>query len=419
MSKALPVEPVAASRRRSNPGSQTLGSVALPHGWQECRLGDLFENRKERGCQGLPTLSVTMNDGLVDRDEMDRKQESALSAEEHRLVKAGDIAYNTMRMWQGAFGLATVDGVVSPAYVVLKPTEKVRPEFAAYMLEAPRLKHRCWAYSYGLTEDRLRLYFDDFAKIPAWIPSLDEQGQVIETLRVWDHAIQVTAGLCATTEKQVSLERMHLVRRLTADKATRIASLDEIAKLISGGTPDTSREEHWVGSTPWITAKDMKGFRVDRSELSISEAAQGKLRTVPANTVLVLVRGMTLMRRIPVSLTSRESTFNQDVKVILPSPDVDFEFLAHVLLARQPQLLALVETAGHGTGRLDTSVLCDVEVPVPMLEVQQRVARSLSLLEAAAHAYARRLAQLKRERTALIRLLTQPRLSSSRPVEST
>ncbi|MEO8297351.1 MAG: restriction endonuclease subunit S [Burkholderiales bacterium] len=419
MSEALPVEPVAASRRGSGPGLPTRWGVELPDGWQECRLGDLFENRKERGSQGLPTLSVTMNNGLVDREEMDRKQESALSAEEHRLVKAGDIAYNTMRMWQGAFGLANVDGIVSPAYVVLKPRETVRPEFAAYMLEAPRLKHRCWAYSYGLTEDRLRLYFEDFAKIPAWIPSLEVQGQVIDALRVWDRAIHVTAGLCAITEKQVSLERMHLVRRLAADKATRIASLDEVAKLVSGGTPDTSCEEYWMGSTPWITAKDMKGFRVDRSELSISEAAQRRLRTVPANAVLVLVRGMTLMRRIPVSLTSRESTFNQDVKAVLPSPVVDSEFLAHVLLARQPELLASVETAGHGTGRLDTRVLCDVEVPVPAIEVQQRVARSLSLLEAAAHAYARRLAQLKHERTALIRLLTQPRWSGSRPVEST
>ncbi len=418
MSKALPIDPVADSRGSPYRILRPREGVAPPEGWQQCRLGDLFENRKERGCQGLPTLSVTMNDGLVDRDEMDRKQESALSAEQHRLVKAGDIAYNTMRMWQGAFGLANVDGIVSPAYVVLKPRGTVRPEFAAYLLEAPRLKHLCWAFSYGLTEDRLRLYFDDFAKIPAWIPSLDVQGRVVETLRVWDRAIQVTASLFATAEKQVSLERMHLVRRLAADKAIRIASLDEVAKLVSGGTPDTSREEHWMGSTPWITAKDMKGFRVDRSELSISEAAQRRLRTVPANSVLVLVRGMTLMRRIPVSLTSRESTFNQDVKAILPSPGVDSEFLAHVLLARQPQLLASVETAGHGTGRLDTRVLCDVEVPVPVLEVQKRVARSLSLLETAADAYARRLAQLKRERTALIRLLTQPRWESSRPVES-
>lgn len=391
----------------------------LADGWQECRLGDLFENRKERGRQGLPVLSVTMNDGLVDRDEMDRKQESTLSAEEHRLVVAGDIAYNTMRMWQGAFGLATVDGVVSPAYVVLKPTGIVLSEFAAYLLEAPRLKHRCWAFSYGLTEDRLRLYFDDFAKIPAWIPSLDVQSRVVETLRVWDRAIQVTANLVAMTENQASLERLHLVRRIAADKATRIASLDEVAKLVSGGTPDTSREEYWVGSTPWITAKDLKGFRVDRSELAISEAAQRKLRTVPANTVVVLVRGMTLMRRIPVSLTSRESTFNQDVKAILPSPGLDPEYLAHVLLARQPQLLASVEIAGHGTGRLDTRVLCDVEVPLPPVEMQQRVARSLSLLEAAAHAYARRLVQLKHERMALIRLLTQPRRSGSQPARAT
>lgn len=363
-------------------------------------------------------MSVTMNDGLVDRDEIDRKQESALSAEEHRLVVAGDIAYNTMRMWQGAFGLATVDGVVSPAYVVLKPTGIVRSEFAAYLLEVPRLKHRCWAFSYGLTEDRLRLYFDDFAKISAWIPSLDVQGRVVETLRTWDRAIQVTANLVAVTENLASLERMHLVRRIAADKATRIAALDEVARLVSGGTPDTSREEYWVGSTPWITAKDLKGFRVDRSELVISEAAQRKLRTVPANTVLVLVRGMTLMRRIPVSLTSRESTFNQDVKAILPSPGLDAEYLAHVLLARQPQLLASVETAGHGTGRLDTRVLCDVEIPLPPLEVQQRVARSLSLLEAAAHGYAHRLAQLRHERTALIRLLTQPRWSGEQTVEA-
>jgi hypothetical protein len=115
MSEALPVGAVAASRRSPNRSLQTRGDITLPDGWQECRLGDLFENRKERGYQGLPTLSVTMNYGLVDRDEMDRKQDSALSAEEHRLVRAGDIAYNTMRMWQGAFGLADVDGVAGPS----------------------------------------------------------------------------------------------------------------------------------------------------------------------------------------------------------------------------------------------------------------------------------------------------------------
>lgn len=391
----------------------------LPEGWQQCRLGDLFENRKERGKAELPILSVTMNDGLVERDELDRKQDSALSAEEHRLVKAGDIAYNTMRMWQGAFGLASHDGLVSPAYVVLKPTPRVRPEFAAYMLEAPRLRYRCWAYSYGLTEDRLRLYFDDFAKIPAAIPSLESQDRAIQALRIWDRAANAVATLLTATEKQTSIERSHLLRRIAMEKTTRIAALDEVATLVSGGTPDTSRDEYWQGEVPWISAKDLKAFRVDRSELTISEAAQKKLRTVPANTVLVLVRGMTLMKRIPVSLTCRESTFNQDVKAIVTSQDLEPEYLAHVLLSRQRQLLASVESAGHGTGRLDTSVLDDLEIPVPSLDVQRRLARCLSAMEDTASGYARRAAQIARERTALIQRLTQPRETAPQEQELT
>ena len=82
----------------------------LPEGWRQCRMGDLFESRRERGRPGLPLLSVTMNDGLVDREDLDRKQDSALAPEEHLLVKPGDIAYNMMRMWQGAFGLAHKEG---------------------------------------------------------------------------------------------------------------------------------------------------------------------------------------------------------------------------------------------------------------------------------------------------------------------
>ena len=67
------------------------------------RLGDLFSSRREKGRPGLPTLSVTLNDGLVNREDLDRKQETNLAPEEHLLVKPGDIAYNMMRMWQGAF----------------------------------------------------------------------------------------------------------------------------------------------------------------------------------------------------------------------------------------------------------------------------------------------------------------------------
>ena len=125
-------------------------------------LGNYFRVRKEKGKPGLPTLSVTMNDGLVDRSDLDRKMETNLTPEQHLNVRKGDIAYNMMRMWQGAFGRADKDGIVSPAYVVVRPRESVDSRFAAHWFKSARMIHLFWAYSYGLTEDRLRLYADDF-----------------------------------------------------------------------------------------------------------------------------------------------------------------------------------------------------------------------------------------------------------------
>lgn len=179
-----------------------------------CRLGDLFESRRERGSPGMPLLSVTMNDGLVNREDLDRKQDSELTAEEHLLVKPGDIAYNMMRMWQGALGLASCDGIVSPAYVVLKPRQHLDPLYAYYLLKSPRVRYLLWAYSYGITNDRLRLYFDDFARIPVSVPDISRQRAIGKTLATWDKAI-------------AAAERLSAVERLQADEA--------VARSISGG----------------------------------------------------------------------------------------------------------------------------------------------------------------------------------------
>lgn len=153
-----------------------------PEGMTDCRLGDLFTSRRERGRDGLPLLSVTQSDGLVDREDIERKQETALAPEEHLLVKPGDIAYNMMRMWQGAFGLADKEGLVSPAYVVLAPRACVNASYLSFLLRSPRMQYLLWAYSYGLTDDRLRLYFQDFAKIPAWIHGEADQAIIASLL---------------------------------------------------------------------------------------------------------------------------------------------------------------------------------------------------------------------------------------------
>lgn len=167
-----------------------------------CRLGDLFASRREKGREGLPTLSVTLNDGLVDREDLDRKMETNLAEHEHLLVRKGDIAYNMMRMWQGACGLAAKEGLVSPAYVVLKPKPSIDSRYAAYLFKTKRMQYLFWAYSYGLTDDRLRLYFPDFSRIPVDVPKVEEQQRIADALMTWDAAIDVVKKLIEKSKMQ-------------------------------------------------------------------------------------------------------------------------------------------------------------------------------------------------------------------------
>lgn len=159
-------------------------------------LGELFAERKESGKSGLPTLSVTMHDGMVDREEHGRRVASELTPEDHLLAHKHDIAYNMMRMWQGVSGLAPFKGLVSPAYVVLKPLAGIDPLFGSYLFKLPetiRLFHR---YSQGLTNDRLRLYYDQFAEIRVPIPSvIKEQRRIASLLTTLDRQIEQSESL--------------------------------------------------------------------------------------------------------------------------------------------------------------------------------------------------------------------------------
>lgn len=160
-------------------------------------LGDYFVSRRERGDEGLPLVSVTLRDGLVPRNTIERRFESELEDHEHLAVREGDIAYNMMRMWQGASGLAHYDAAVSPAYVVLRPSNEIDPTFASYWFKSARMTYLFWAYSYGLTEDRLRLYYKDFATIPAEPPPIDQQRKIAVALSECDRAIATTEALVA------------------------------------------------------------------------------------------------------------------------------------------------------------------------------------------------------------------------------
>lgn len=154
--------------------------------WSEVKAGLLFENRIAKGVPDLPIFSVTMNDGMVTRQSLDRKVDDIQNASSNKKVLQGDLVYNMMRMWQGAVGVAPQDCLVSPAYIVLSPKAGAVPHFFQYLFKLPEVLQLLKSHSRGLTEDRLRLYFDDFARITLRCPGPIEQRRIAELLRAVD-----------------------------------------------------------------------------------------------------------------------------------------------------------------------------------------------------------------------------------------
>ena len=111
-------------------------------------------------------------------------------------------------------------------------------------------------------------------------------------------------------------------------------SLGEITTFHSGGTPNRQTLDYWNGDVPWLSAKDLKQFRlIDSIEKVTEKGARNGTRSVNAGAVLILVRGMTLMKDVPVGVACRAVTFNQDLKALIPNEKVDSYYLAYSLVA--------------------------------------------------------------------------------------
>jgi type I restriction enzyme, S subunit len=159
-----------------------------------------------------------------------------------------------------------------------------------------------------------------------------------------------------------------------------LRSLGSCAKFLSGGTPSKARAEYWEGDIPWVSSGEMTELQIRDTPLHISEqgAYEGS-RLVPENTVLAVVRGMSLAKEFRVSITKREVAFNQDLKAFACEPDIDPEFLFYALRACRERIRDLASDASHGTKRLETEVLSAFQIPVPRTkDVQHGIVAILS-----------------------------------------
>ena len=159
--------------------------------WKKVTFESVFKNRKQKSNINQELLSVTVTKGVVRRNTLERRDTSNLDKGKYLLVKRGDIAYNTMRMWQGVSGVSPFEGIVSPAYTVCIPKSNLDSTFAGYLLKNPEMILKFRKYSQGLVSDTWNLKFEQFSKISFYLPPLMEQKKIANILSRTDSLINL------------------------------------------------------------------------------------------------------------------------------------------------------------------------------------------------------------------------------------
>lgn len=156
--------------------------------WKEIVLGNLFNERNEIGYNNLPLLSVGAA-GIYPQSDSIKKDTSNEDKSKYKRIMAGDIGYNTMRMWQGRSALSTLEGIVSPAYTVVVPKEYANASFFIYLFVLPRVVYSFFTHSQGLVDDTLNCKYHDFATVKVFVPNIDEQTAIANILQKADEEI--------------------------------------------------------------------------------------------------------------------------------------------------------------------------------------------------------------------------------------
>ena len=193
-------------------------------------------NKKHNG--EYEVLSATQDRGIIPRKEVDidiKYDEENISS--YKKVEVGDFVIS-LRSFQGGIEYSKCEGLVSPAYTVLKATQSIDDNYyRAYFKTAAFIKRLNGAV-YGIRDGK-QIGFEDFGNLAIHYPPLTEQQKIAEVLSTCDRVIELKQQLLDEKHKQ-----KQWLMQILLSSPTNIKEI-KLSKLCSK-----------IGDGDWIESKD-------------------------------------------------------------------------------------------------------------------------------------------------------------------
>jgi len=139
---------------------------------------------EKRGDREAVLLSVYREYGVVIKSSRnDNHNVESEDLSNYKMVYAGDLVMNKMKMWQGSLGVSKYDGVVSPAYIVCHITDdSMNRHYLHMLLRSPLFKTYYNRVSYGVRVGQWDMRYADFKCLEIPVPPRTEQDQIVRYL---------------------------------------------------------------------------------------------------------------------------------------------------------------------------------------------------------------------------------------------
>lgn len=313
--------------------------------------------------------------------------------------RAGDVLFGKLRPYLAKVARAPGDGVCVGEFLVLRPRESNgAAPYLEQLLRSQPVIDAVNSSTFGAKMPRADWQF--VGNMPITVPPLPEQAAIVRFL---DHADRRIRRYIRAKQKLIKLleelKAAIIHRAVTGQIDVRtgqpyaaykpsgvewlgdvpehweVRKIRQCGSIVGGLTPSMADRSLWGGDIPWVTPKDMKRFTISGAEMHVSAKALEvtSLRLVPAGSVLLVVRGMILARRVPIARTVEAVTINQDMKAIIPATGIDAGYLAYRMDAAQATFVPMIDEAGHGTKRFPTERWRDLALAIPPIEEQRQI----------------------------------------------
>lgn len=385
----------------------------LPRGWGRALLEDVTDAERvvrygilKPGPEfegGVPVVKVRdYPNGKILVDGLRRTSPEIDEKYARSRIRPGDLLLSI----RGTYGRAcqvppelTVANITQDSARIV-PVDGLDARYMLHYLRSPAAGHYFDGVARGVAVKGVNI--GDLRKLPVPVPPLPEQRRIVAAIEEHFSRLDVAEeGLRRSRARAGALDESALSALIAGAWPTAV--IGEVARVGSGSTPLRSESRYWEGGhVPWVTSAAVNQPRITEPSALITDdaLAETSVKLWPPGTVLVAMYGEGKTRG-KAAVLDIESTCNQACAAIVPSDDVEAEFLRMVLTSRYEQNRKLA--SGGVQPNLSLGLIRDMRIPLPGVATQRKLVEAASRSAESTERFTSEVAQAERRSASLRR----------------